>query len=72
MIIKLMIVEMVIIFLMISHHHSINDAMIIKLMIVEEGLNPIPYGGGQYCPPTDIFKNLIKSMRAEDPRFSDF
>ena len=39
MTIKLMIVEMVIIFLMMSHHHWINDAMIIKLMIVEEGLN---------------------------------
>ena len=37
MIIKLMIVEMVIIFLMMSHHHQINDAVIIKLMIVEKG-----------------------------------
>ena len=38
MIIELMIVEMVIIFLMMSHHHQINDAVIIKLMIVEKGL----------------------------------
>ena len=38
MIIKLMIVEMVIILLMMSHHHQINDAVIIKLMIVEKGL----------------------------------
>ena len=35
---KLMIVEMVIIFLMMSHRHQINDAVIIKLMIVEKGL----------------------------------
>ena len=38
MIIILMIVEMVIIFLMMSHIHQINDAVIIKLMIVEKGL----------------------------------
>ena len=38
MIIELMIVEMVIIILMMSHHHQINDAVIIKLMIVEKGL----------------------------------
>ena len=36
MIIKLMIVEMVITFLMMSHHHQINDAVIIELMIVEK------------------------------------
>ena len=33
-----MIVEVVIIFIMMSHHHQINDAVIIKLMIVEKGL----------------------------------
>ena len=38
MIIELMIVEMVFIFLMMSHHHQINDAVFIKLMIVEKGL----------------------------------